>query len=235
MKKRLDLPVKMPNRPLKTENSRFHVSRRGLETQRNFFRARIDGPLRPGLVVNANECRAAESILMAGKFGKRGKPGSTNSGSGPALDGAATALAMLIQSECVLKAPSFTPNIGVESIAEAFPNLFLGVLCTESGYPERPARNRNWTCALYPLVKASLESLLKWLLPGRVLKGDFDLHDHEHIAAYICSLTALCAMAGEYAAVGDPVGGYIYLPPVCYWAAPGIRRALGPPGKSDKR
>ncbi|MBI4307176.1 MAG: hypothetical protein HY678_12735 [Chloroflexi bacterium] len=41
--------------------------------------------------------------------------------------------------------------------------------------------------------------------------------DHDEIAAYVCALTALCALAGRYVAVGDPLLGFIVLPSVEVW------------------
>lgn len=182
-----------------------------------FNAAAIDGPLRPKLCVNMAECRTAENFLMRGAFQRRGKPAATNSGSGPALHNAATELARLIKNECLLMPATFSPNIEVKSLVESFPNLFLGVLCPENSYPQRPTTGRKWTCALYPIVKTTLDSLLMWLLPGRKLKNEIHLRDHEHIAAYACVLTALCAVAKRYIAVGDRDSGYIYLPPLKCW------------------
>ena len=42
--------------------------------------------------------------------------------------------------------------------------------------------------------------------------------NHEQKAALICLLTAAALAAGRYTAVGDPAGGYFFLPPWEAWA-----------------
>ena len=69
-----------------------------------------------------------------------------------------------------------------KAIVEAFPNLFLGTLCDEENYPEKPSRQRKWTDTLFPLVAERLGLLLKCLLPRREIKGSLALDDHEEIA-----------------------------------------------------
>lgn len=42
--------------------------------------------------------------------------------------------------------------------------------------------------------------------------------DHEERAALVCLATAASVAAGRYTAVGDPIGGYFFLPPWSLWA-----------------
>ena len=42
--------------------------------------------------------------------------------------------------------------------------------------------------------------------------------DHEERAALVCLATAACVASGRYTAVGEPVGGYFFLPPWSTWA-----------------
>jgi hypothetical protein len=56
-----------------------------------------------------------------------------------------------------------------------------------------------------------------------ILPEDFPLHcdrnhDHEERAALICLATAASVVSGRYVAVGEPVGGYFFLPPWSLWA-----------------
>jgi hypothetical protein len=176
----------------------------------------IDGPLRPHLAEDVSQYRSAEAYLSSGRFQQRGKPGQTNAGSGPKLHQEATWLAHFTKRHVQVELP-VTGLLYPQAIVEAFPNLFLGVLCDESAYPAEPTYKRKWTDSLYHLVQNKLEWLLRELLPGRNINGDWDLADHEEIAAFTCALTALCVAAGRFTAVGSPADGYIILPPRAFW------------------
>lgn len=41
---------------------------------------------------------------------------------------------------------------------------------------------------------------------------------HDERAALVCALTTLCVLRGLYVAVGEPSGGYFFLPPWDSWA-----------------
>lgn len=183
----------------------------------------VDGPLRPGLVYDPTSHRAAESLLSRGPFAARGKPGATNAGGGPRLHQEATTVVRDLVRPHLRDRPA--------AVVEAFPNLFLGVLCDDDAYP-RP-RHRRWTDALYetPAVAARLAGLLAALLPGRRVAGSWRVTDHDQRAALVCALTALCVAAGRFVAVGAKTDGFVVLPPVEHWAAPAggvswARRAL---------
>jgi hypothetical protein len=177
----------------------------------------VDGPLRPNLDVDTSTYRAAESLLSRGQFHRRGKPGPTNAGSGPQLHREATALARFSLKQISVAQACHAPRIHERAIVEAFPNLFLGVLCDDARYPAKPASKRKWTDSLYPLVKPKLEGLLRSLLPCRELQSSLDIEDHEGIAGFTCAITALCVAARRFVAVGSPADGFIILPPSNLW------------------
>lgn len=188
-----------------------------LDYREEILAVAIDGPLRHGLRRNTQYYRAAESLLSRGNFQQRGKPGPTNGGSGRQLHGEATALAKFAREELSVARTTHFPAIHEHGIVEAFPNLFLGVLCDEIDYPPRPAKKRKWTDDLYPLVKPKLEGLLRWLLPCRELQSSLDVENHEEIAGFTCAITALCIAARRFVAVGSPGDGFIILPPSDLW------------------
>ncbi len=226
--------------------SRLDALRRaGATSAAGVLAAAIDGPLRPGLEEDGTRYRAAEALLSCGCFQKRGKPGQTHAGSGPRLHAEATSLARFVLESCrVVKAES-PLAIHSAAVVEAFPNMFLGVLCDEQAYPPRPERKRKWTDSLYCILKDKLRCLVMELLPGRTLAGSFDLQDHEHIAGFVCALTALAAVSGRSVAVGSHQDGFIILPPFEFWgaangcpepwAARELRRSMVNAGGAGKR
>lgn len=175
----------------------------------------VDGPLRPELDY-ALTYRCAERLLSCGKFQKRGKPGPTSGGSGPALHAEATTLTHFALDRLLIDAAAYAARIHRRAVMEAFPNLFLGVLCDEGCYPV-PARARQWTDVLYDKVRPRLEELLSRLLPDRDIRSDWDIDDHDGIASFVCALSALCVAAGRYVAVGAHADGFIMLPPHDAW------------------
>ena len=108
-------------------------------------------------------------------------------------------------------------SVWTSGVYEAFPNLFLGVLCAEQEYPVRPTKGRCWTDSLFPLVAKRLTELIQTLLPERSFASIASTVGHETIAALTCAVTALAAAAGQCVAVGDPTDGYIVLPPLLFW------------------
>jgi len=187
--------------------------RSGKESE--FIAVAIDGPLRPRLQV-LSAYRTAECLLSRGAFQKRGKPGQTSSKNGRELHDHATRLAKMVladYSDDIHPRP-FSATAGVY---EAFPNLFLGVLCDVGRYPVRP-KHRRWTDCLFPLVATKLEKLIQSLLPDRSIAKPLSSEtDHEQVAALACAITALAAAGGECVAVGSRIDGYIVLPPLSRW------------------
>ena len=59
--------------------------------------------------------------------------------------------------------------------------------------------------------------------------------NHDHRAAFICALAALCVARNQYAAVGDPEDGHIVLPPIFQpWAEDSLRKNVGSVRKLGK-
>lgn len=174
--------------------------------------AAVDGPLVPGLKLHSRY-RACEAILSCGVLQGRGKPGPTNGGSGPRLHQEARRLGGFALDQLEVGMANHVCSIHERAIVEAFPNLFLGTLCDENNYPERPSKKRKWTDTLFPLVSEKLGLLLRCLLPNREITGRWDLVDHEEIASFTCAVTALCAASGRYSGVGADDDGWIILPP----------------------
>ncbi|HUF93864.1 MAG TPA: hypothetical protein VMR23_15930 [Candidatus Limnocylindria bacterium] len=177
----------------------------------------VDGPLLPGLVERPTY-RCAEMLLTWGAFGKRGKPGAGNAGNGPRLHQEATTLASLALRRGNVAPARHAANIHERAVVEAFPNLFLGVLCSTAQYPLRP-RGRRWTDALFPLVLSCLDGMLTSFLPGRRFPVMRAVSGHDVIAGFVCALTALCIVAGRYVAVGAHADGFIVLPPHDVWGS----------------
>src|SRR2546422_11352339 len=60
----------------------------------------------------------------------------------------ATRLANFVLRERRVRPAAHVPAIHARAIVEAFPNLFLGVLCDEADYPRAARRRRKWTDTL---------------------------------------------------------------------------------------
>jgi len=63
---------------------------------------------------------------------------------------------------------------------------------------------------------AGMTELLHWEEP-QFWAAVANNAQHDEQAALICALTALCVWRGNYTAVGDPLGGYFFLPPWELW------------------
>ena len=115
-------------------------------------------------------------------------------------------------------------------IVEAFPNAFLGVLTLKFELLSAPKLKRgrrfDW---LYDQTATTgrLESALSIQLD---MPDNFWIrlrveNDHELRAALICLLTAALAARGTAAMVGEPKGGWFWLPPLSSWQ-PWARQGL---------
>lgn len=145
------------------QNSRHQaVSAIRTHDESPFLTIAIDGPLKPQLR-QCNAYRTAECVLSRGAFQKRGKPGQTNAGSGPHLHKHATLLARMALENCKIETAKMPFAASSSGVYEAFPNLFLGVLCAEPDYPVRPSKGRCWTDCLFPLVASQLDKLIQTL------------------------------------------------------------------------
>jgi hypothetical protein len=183
----------------------------------------LDGPLLPR---GADKLvhRPCESVFIRAPFHNRCKPGLSHWGWGLELR-RASAEACAQFSRLLESSGSNKEEVPVSrsgSIVEAFPNGFLGVLMTEEELLSAPRLKRgrrfDW---LYERMVASgrLESVLsKHLeLPQEVWRRLSSETDHELRAALICLLTAALAAQGAAAIIGEPNGGWFWLPPWSLW------------------
>ena len=181
----------------------------------------IDGPLVSGLNL-VNHYRTSDALLSRGVFRFRGKPGQTNIPSGQLLHQHATKLAKLVlnmETEGYLSISRSTHNNPVkpQRILEAFPNAFLAVLLNDTEFPvlKRDASDRFWEIATN---QGYLDKLLEMLVPGAIAESTWSqVSNHDHRAALVCALAALAVSKNRYVAIGDPVDGDIFLPPLEIW------------------
>ena len=204
----------------------------------------IDGPLARDIKI-VKRYRSADALLSRGPFQKRCKPGQTNSGTGKCLHEHATKLAKLVLSlrdEKYLDLHDAThPDpIHEARILEVFPTAFLAVLLSEKDFSElqTPIPRGKRTDILWDkaIEKRYLERLIKTLAPQKRLKKALvSIRNHDHRAAFVCALAALCVAKNQYVAVGDPEDGYIILPPNLQpWAEDALRKNVGSVGKLNK-
>jgi hypothetical protein len=116
------------------------------------------------------------------------------------------------------------PRVGTfGNIVEAFPNAFLGVCISEAvfrGMPRlRRGRKFDWLYSCW-CEHAHFRELLELLEAPELLPLSDRCaanSNHDERAALVCLLTAACVARGRYCAIGDPIGGYFFLPPWARW------------------
>ena len=184
----------------------------------------IDGPLLPVLDARIRPC---ERLFARGQFQRRCKPGFSHvKGTGLQLRNAAYECALQLRGIASCE-PLPTPApliLSPSNIVEAFPNAFLGVCVSAEQYLAMPTLRRGEKFkSLYGewsrvgTFRRLLEELAQVLPGGFPRVCEFN-RDHEEQAAIICLATAAAVAKGRYTAVGDPLGGYFYLPPWPLWA-----------------
>lgn len=183
----------------------------------------IDAPLG----CDESTIRPIEQLFARGLFQRRCKPGFSHV-RGTGLDlrtaGANSVkhLEPRIASEPVAGLARLLWPLG--NVVEAFPNAFLGVCVADEQYRAMPRLKRgrkfDWLydrwceTELFERLLDELRVVLPADLPT-LCKGN---HDHEERAALICLLTAASVATNRYVAVGEPAGGYFFLPPLPIWA-----------------
>lgn len=183
----------------------------------------IDAPLVPTL---DHGQRVVERLLCGGRFQRRCKPGASHvPGTGMQLREAGRASADQLASITASRPlrhdfPRVWPP---RNVVEAFPNAFLGVCVADDVYAgmQRLKRGRkfDWLyehwCAtdLFTACGAAVG------IAGAAVARCHENGHHEERAALVCLLTAASVATGRYVAVGDPQGGYIFLPPWTLWAS----------------
>lgn len=178
----------------------------------------IDGPLRPGF--RDVDCyRGAERLLSRGELRKRiGKPGQSSSPNGKKLNDQANKSAIALKKHCRVRKANHKVRIDECAIVEAFPTTFLGVMLKHPASLNRPKNKQKSDIFFAHLAEnRSLDQFVKKLLGDRKWSENIDeIKNHDDRAAFVCALTALCVVAGNFTAVGDDRGGWIILPP--QWA-----------------
>ena len=185
----------------------------------------LDGPVVHGLQL-VNYYRSAEALLSRGAFRGRCQPGQTSSGNGQNLHRHATQLAKLVlqlqvDGYLIIAGANHLEAIHHHRIVEAFPNAFLAFLLSlheiPLAIPRDQRSDRYWAIAVR---NSYLHSLIGLLAPRRRMANDLaNVRDHDHRAAFICALSAMCVARDTYVSVGTRGSGDIILPPQAVWRA----------------
>ena len=185
----------------------------------------IDGPLATGLQL-IREYRTADALLSRGLFQSRCKPGSSISRTGQALhhtanDAVGLVMRLKTAGHIDLARADHPDRLCDSGIREVFPTAFLAVLLNDvdidnnrEGYGRKKS-DGYWEMAVR---EGSLCCLVESLDPHRRLDQSLDsIKDHDHRAAFVCALAALCLARNRYVSVGDDQDGNIVLPPLDHW------------------
>jgi hypothetical protein len=91
--------------------------------------------------------------------------------------------------------------------------------CFSEPPPPRKRKRFDWLYdrAVSNRVFPRLLDHLGWDCPP-MLERPSSERDHEKRAALICVLTAATAAVGRATPIGDPVGGYLWMPPKELWS-----------------
>lgn len=184
----------------------------------------IDAPLLPMLDSRVRSC---ERLFARGQFQRRCKAGFSHvKGTGLQLRDAGFESAAQLNDITSVSPTAGAPPLVLSprNIVEAFPNAFLGVCVSNEQYTGMPSlrRGRKFDWLYDEWCRTGGFRLLARALVA-VLPEPFALHcernrDHEERAALVCLGTAASVAAGSYTAVGEPAGGYFFLPPWPLWA-----------------
>jgi hypothetical protein len=128
----------------------------------------LDGPLRAGFDT-IGQYRLAERMLTRRLQPKIGKPGQSSAPVGIALNKATNACAMIVKRTCRLVSASHAVKIDDVAIVEAFPSSFLGLMLQNPTAIEARRGNRSDLYFMELGRTGTLENLLKFLLPNRIL------------------------------------------------------------------
>ncbi len=178
----------------------------------------IDGPLRPKFD-EVDRYRGAERLLSRGELTKKvGKPGQSSTPNGKKLNDQANKSAIALKKHCRVRKANHKVRIDECAIVEAFPTTFLGVMLKHPASLNRPKNKQKSDIFFAHLSKhQQLDQFVEKFLGGRRWAQNIDeIKNHDDRAAFVCALTALCIVAGNFTAVGDDKDGWIILPP--QWA-----------------
>ncbi len=176
----------------------------------------VDGPLRRGFEP-IGRYRSAERILSRGELAKRiGKPGQSSSPNGRKLNRQANLAAHAVKRLCRIGPAGHGERIDARAVVEAFPTTFLGVMVRCPEGLSGGARSDRYFSHLdgRGRLDRTLAELVESLLGAKAWEAPVHaLTNHDDRAAFVCAVTALCIVCGDYTAVGDREDGWIVLPP----------------------
>jgi hypothetical protein len=187
----------------------------------SFSLVALDAPICPE--ANGDPARSCKAVFYGRPFWNRCRPGLSHHGRGLALRRAGKEAASQFVGVLDNAFLSFGPEVYPgRPVIEAFPNTFLGVLLAPNVH-ERWDKNlgklrSDWLyeAAIQEGVLHHLLCDLGWNEPHIVKQFERE-RDHDRRAALVCLLTAGFAQAGTAAVVGDRLGGWFWLPPLCLW------------------
>jgi hypothetical protein len=107
------------------------------------------------------------------------------------------------------------------NLVEAFPRAFVAVMLRDEEFAEDPGAVRSPAWLHDRCLSTGAWDRLRLNLPwhdhGLWTALYSDQHYEEERAALIAVLAAVAVHVGRYVAVGEPQGGYIFLPPWNLW------------------
>ena len=176
---------------------------------------------------------------MRGAFQARCKPGASHvGGTGQALRRSGCDTAVQFKAETCAQGAVPYPRVQADqNIVEAFPNSFLGVMLDEQVIDDAALNRGEKTDIFFSLCNETgafraLRQHIGW--PDPAFWNAFPTTtQHDELAALVCAATAVCAHVGKYVAVGEPQGGYFFLPPWPLWR-PWAKQALLPSWQSTE-
>jgi predicted RNase H-like nuclease len=200
-----------------------------LATLRDIDAIAIDAPIVPDTCA-PDTAREVERIFSRGVFQKRCKPGMSHvGGTGRTLREHGRDAARLVAPHVNLTR-SFLGPYPEQTLVEAFPNAFLGILVDDKEYEARPKMKRgskfDWLYDVCVTTGRFAKLLEKAYVPKELWPRFLEEKDHEHRAALVCLLTAIFAYQRRAAPIGDAAGGYFFLPPLNLWSG-WARDAMG--------
>ena len=212
---------------------------RALPRNVRFSIVALDAPIVPEH--NYDAARGCERAFYGGAFSKRCRPGLSHHGRGVPLKDAGRQAASDFASVLAPGALPFGPFVlPTKPILEAFPNAFLGVLLPAANFVSWSKSLRkpksDWLYEQVVDVGLFGKLLSKLILASSPILRKFEnAQQHDERAALICLLTAMFARSGDAVIVGDPDGGWFWLPPLTLWdpwASMALEAALRPSPKN---
>ena len=175
--------------------------------------ALIDGPILHSSEVRHR--RACEATFIGKPFTKRCQPGYSDYGQG--LEFREAGRETFHQ---------FAAVVASGGIHETFPSGFLGVMLPENSFDRAPLfgvrrakrSDRIYEVALEEGVIARMLAQIGWD-DAATMRRFSEERDHDIRMALVCMTAAGFVRARLASSVGDPVGGWFWMPPPDLWAA----------------